>query len=499
MAENLRRVDSAELLDLLIEQMELKEEGPVETPETKTPSKRPREEGERLQPDAFEPLALIGRGAFGEVRLVRRTDTRQIFALKSMLKNAMVAKNQVAHVRAERDMLALSEDPSIAMLYDSFQTSTHLYMVMEFLAGGDLMSLLVRLDTLPEYACKFYIAEIAQALQAVHDHGYAHRDVKPDNVLLGGDGHVKLTDLGLCVRVARQNAETPPQHVAPYSTFTERGDTDPASPGFGEEDTPKKRSRELAYSTVGTPDYIAPEVLRPQVGYGFACDWWSLGVIMYECLVGYTPFYADDARRTCRKILDWRRHLALPRDARARLSTRCVSCLAALLADAPDRLGGARGLQDFQRHEWLRDVEWAQLRARPAPYAPAGGAGVAALLEELAVVRLDDARAEGLISAVTANFDGVAVGAAAAWGSSQSGPARARRAPGSAAATPKPPSVPDDAFLDYTYRRRRAPSENDPAAHADALAAIETLAKRPTIRERPSAGSVGKVVVEVGI
>ena len=100
-------------------------------------------------------------------------------------------------------MLALSEDPSIAMLYDSFQTQSHLYMVMEFLAGGDLMSLLVKLDTLPEDACKFYIAEIAQAIQAVHDHGFAHRDVKPDNVLLGGDGHVKLTDLGLCARVTR--------------------------------------------------------------------------------------------------------------------------------------------------------------------------------------------------------------------------------------------------------------------------------------------------------
>ena len=123
---------------------------------------------------------------------------------------------------------------------------------------------------------------------------------------------------------------------------------------------------------MGTPDYIAPEVLQPKVGYDFACDWWSLGVIMYECLVGYTPFYADDARRTCRKILDWRRHLALPRDARARLSTRCVSCLAALLADARDRLGGTHGLEDLKRHEWLRDVEWDHLRERPAPYAPAG-------------------------------------------------------------------------------------------------------------------------------
>ena len=126
MAENMRRVDSAELLDLLIEQMELEETQDKPPTPKKTPSKRPREEDadRKLQPDDFEPLALIGRGAFGEVRLVRRTDTRQIFALKSMLKSAMVAKNQVAHIKAERDMLALSEDPSIAMLYDSFQTQS---------------------------------------------------------------------------------------------------------------------------------------------------------------------------------------------------------------------------------------------------------------------------------------------------------------------------------------------------------------------------------------
>ena len=510
MAENMRRVDSAELLDLLIEQMELEETQDKPPTPKKTPSKRPREEDadRKLQPDDFEPLALIGRGAFGEVRLVRRTDTRQIFALKSMLKSAMVAKNQVAHIKAERDMLALSEDPSIAMLYDSFQTQSHLYMVMEFLAGGDLMSLLVKLDTLPEDACKFYIAEIAQAIQAVHDHGFAHRDVKPDNVLLGGDGHVKLTDLGLCARVTRTES-TPIQPTATYPTFTERGDATPPrpppspaeSPGFGEsDDTPRKRPRDLAYSTVGTPDYIAPEVLQPKVGYDFACDWWSLGVIMYECLVGYTPFYADDARRTCRKILDWRRHLALPRDARARLSTRCVSCLAALLADARDRLGGTHGLEDLKRHEWLRDVEWDHLRERPAPYAPAGGAEVAALLEELSNVKLDDARCEGLVQAVTANFDGVAVGAAAAWGSSTTAPgARTRRAPGQPAQTPKPPSVPDDAFLDYTYRRRRAPGADDPAAVERARASLETLAKRPTLREKSRSVSGGEVVVEVGV
>ncbi|KAH8048811.1 serine/threonine kinase [Aureococcus anophagefferens] len=397
----------------------------------------------RLTRDDFEPVALIGKGAFGEVRLVRgpgtglvrRVDTRELFALKSMMKNAMVAKNQVAHVRAERDMLSLSEDPAIAMLYDSFQDSSHLYMVMEFLPGGDLMSLLVKLDTLPEDATRFYV-------QAVHDHGYAHRDLKPDNVLIDHDGHVKLTDLGLCTRVDGDGVVAPPTPPAC------------ASPGFGDAGaSPGPSRRELAYSTVGTPDYIAPEVLAPvgygpcgnqifnptsislvdfHTGYGKACDWWSLGVIMYECLVGYTPFYADDANATCRKILEWRKHLALPADARARLRRPCVAFLAALLADASDRLGARGGLGDVARHEWVRSVDWRDLRRAPAPFAPTGGAALPQLLDELKTARADDDRFPGLVAAVTANFDHVAIGA----GAVDVGAGRA--APGAAAPRPAP-------------------------------------------------------------
>ena len=569
-AQPLQRQDSAALLDLLIAQMELEEAAGEEPPaETPPPPPLPRVEAEETSPlfandaeskeaverkrnhsdmmlsgslggeawserrltrDDFEPVALIGKGAFGEVRLVRRVDTRELFALKSMMKNAMVAKNQVAHVRAERDMLSLSEDPAIAMLYDSFQDSSHLYMVMEFLPGGDLMSLLVKLDTLPEDATRFYVCEIAAAVQAVHDHGYAHRDLKPDNVLIDHDGHVKLTDLGLCTRVDGDGVvfealggecpRTPDRATAPSDPgFSEVAPPTPptcASPGFGDAGaSPGPSRRELAYSTVGTPDYIAPEVLAP-VGYGKACDWWSLGVIMYECLVGYTPFYADDANATCRKILEWRKHLALPADARARLRRPCVAFLAALLADASDRLGARGGLGDVARHEWVRSVDWRDLRRAPAPFAPTGGAALPQLLDELKTARADDDRFPGLVAAVTANFDHVAVGAGARWTSAAGG----RAAPESAArrrdrrhGAPAPaPGVPADAFVDYTYRRRR-PSGAGPeraAAAASARASIETLAKRPSLgpgaspnrgeaAKKVDKGSGGEIVLEVGV
>ena len=163
----------------------------------------PNEEQKRRMSMAdFEALALIGRGAFGEVRLVRERSTREVYALKSMIKQAMVMKNQVTHLRNERDLLvAVAESPWIVEMKCSFQDSRQLYMVMEFLPGGDLMALLIQEDTFTEAATRFYMAEVALAIQSVHALGYIHRDLKPDNILINWDGHIKLTDLGLCTMV----------------------------------------------------------------------------------------------------------------------------------------------------------------------------------------------------------------------------------------------------------------------------------------------------------
>jgi len=146
----------------------------------------------------YEPLVIIGRGAFGEVRLCRHVKAREYFAVKKMEKTEMYKKNQLNHIRAERDVLANADSDWVVQLKSSFTDAKNLYLVMEFLAGGDLMNLLIEKDVFTEAESAFYMAECILAVEAVHKLKYIHRDLKPDNILIGKDGHIKLTDFGLC-------------------------------------------------------------------------------------------------------------------------------------------------------------------------------------------------------------------------------------------------------------------------------------------------------------
>jgi serine/threonine kinase 38 len=395
----------------------------------------------RLKIEDFEALSIIGRGAFGEVRLVRMKDrhAREIYAMKSMLKEAMIVKNQVSHIRAERDILTESENPWIVTLYYSFQDAKNLYMVMEYLPGGDLMGLLIKKDTFTEQETMQYMAEISLAISSVHSLGYIHRDLKPDNILLDWGGHIKLIDLGLCKKVEferhqpsqpntkegqvlnihasearRQLSQEimPPSTntgpVATYSNSMRRKEAPGATDDIYQtmRRTGKKsihRERILAYSTVGTPDYIAPEVLM-QKGYGMDCDWWSLGVIMYECLVGFTPFYADDPVSTCRKIMRWSNYLDIPDEVANELSGECIDFMLSLIIDSKHRIG-KNGLDEIKAHPWLHGVEWANLRNIRAPHVPKGSTKMKGLLKELQDVDISGARYKDLIKSITANFD----------------------------------------------------------------------------------------------
>ncbi|KAI9218769.1 kinase-like domain-containing protein [Blastocladiella britannica] len=331
----------------------------------------------KLGVDDFATIKVIGKGAFGEVRLTQKRDNGRIYAMKTLRKSEMVKKDQLAHVKAERDLLAMSVDqnsPWVVQLYFSFQDPIFLYLIMEFLPGGDLMSMLIKYDTFTEDATRFYMAECIAAIDSVHALGFIHRDIKPDNLLVDKDGHLKLTDFGLATGFH------PTHDSAYYQRLSESG-----ASGGGDSSgkaapinlnaqsvrseqvaTWRKNRRALAYSTVGTPDYIAPEVFLG-TGYGKECDWWSLGAIMFECLVGYPPFCSDSPQETYRKVIQWKQWLVIPEDVH--LSWEAEDLIKRLLCDAPNRLG-RNGAQEIRQHPFFTAVNFAGLRTSAPPYIP---------------------------------------------------------------------------------------------------------------------------------
>jgi len=303
----------------------------------------------------FEPITIIGKGAFGEVRLVRHKQSGEVLAMKKMSKTEMIYKNQVTHVRAERDVLASNDTPWIVELRYSFQDERFLYLAMEYLPGGDMMTLLMRKDILSEEEARFYAAETVLALESVHKLNYIHRDIKPDNILLDRFGHIKLSDFGLCKLAGGKCI---------YDNLTKL--VEESRTRQAERKLEYKRSRIDAYSTVGTPDYIAPEVFQKQ-GYDHTCDWWSLGVILFEMLVGYPPFFSDEPSATCQKILHWRKTLVIPREAR--LSAAAHDLIKRLICDSNSRLG-RNGVEEIKQHAFFSSVDWDNIRSLPAPNPP---------------------------------------------------------------------------------------------------------------------------------
>ncbi|KAK4599016.1 hypothetical protein RGQ29_009200 [Quercus rubra] len=327
--------------------------------------------------DDFELLTIIGRGAFGEVRLCQEKKSGNIYAMKKLKKSEMVKRGQVEHVRAERNLLAEVASHCIVKLYYSFQDAEYLYLIMEYLPGGDMMTLLMRADTLTENVARFYIAQSVLAIESIHKHNYIHRDIKPDNLLLDKNGHMKLSDFGLCKPLDCTTLPALHEHrTMDDENLTEPMDIDGCFPDAVNGSTWKSpreqlqhwqmNRRKLAFSTVGTPDYIAPEVLLKK-GYGMECDWWSLGAIMYEMLVGYPPFYSDDPITTCRKIVHWRNHLRFPEDAKLTLEAKDLICR--LLCDVEQRLGTG-GARQIKAHPWFKDVVWDKLYEMEAAFKP---------------------------------------------------------------------------------------------------------------------------------
>uniref|UniRef100_A0A3Q1GLM0 Rho-associated protein kinase 2 n=2 Tax=Acanthochromis polyacanthus TaxID=80966 RepID=A0A3Q1GLM0_9TELE len=288
----------------------------------------------QVKPEDFDKVKLIGRGAYGEVRLVRHKASKKVYAMKQLSKFEMIKRSDSAFFWEERHIMAFSNSPWVVQLCCAFQDDRHLYMVMEFMPGGDLVTLTMNYD-IPEKWARFYTAEVVLALNAIHSMGFIHRDVKPDNMLLDQHGHLKLADFGTCMKMD--------------------------STGMVHCDT-----------AVGTPDYISPEVLQSQGGdgyYGRECDWWSVGVFIYELLVGETPFYAESLVGTYGKIMNHQNSLIFPDDVEMSQDAKDLIC--AFLTDRKVRLGRT-GVDEIKCHPFFKNDQWTfdNIRETVAPVVP---------------------------------------------------------------------------------------------------------------------------------
>jgi serine/threonine protein kinase len=273
-------------------------------------------EGKQISKHDFDELKLIGKGSYGRVLLVRKKQNKKLYAMKIMEKNLIKLNRQEDHIMSERSILENLKHPFLVKLYYAFQSSQRLYLITEFIQGGDYFYHLRKEKKFTEEKTKFYMAEIVLALEYLHKNKYIYRDLKPENVLIGIDGHVKLTDFGLS----------------------------------------KPINNERAYTICGTAEYLAPEILLDK-GYDKAVDWWSLGVLTFESLSGFSPLKSGNNSRTeyedYSKKIDLTPYYYWSKDAR--------SLISGLLEINPSKRLGAKGAEEVKSHPFFRTIDWDAL------------------------------------------------------------------------------------------------------------------------------------------
>eukprot|EP01100_Stratorugosa_tubuloviscum_P003133 TRINITY_DN1746_c0_g4_i1.p1 TRINITY_DN1746_c0_g4~~TRINITY_DN1746_c0_g4_i1.p1 ORF type:complete len:530 (-),score=166.51 TRINITY_DN1746_c0_g4_i1:112-1701(-) len=285
-------------------------------------------EQKRITIDDFELLRVVGRGNFGKVMQCRKKDSNRLYAIKVLRKERLIETNSIQNTLVEKKILQAVKHPFVVSLKYSFQTADKLYIVIDYVAGGELFFHLSREQWFPENKSLFYTAELVLALEYIHNLGVIYRDLKPENVLIDMAGHVVLVDFGLAKQLEKGNTRT--------------------------------------FTLCGSPPYLAPEMLTG-VGYTQSIDWWALGCLLYEMMTGLPPFYDEDDRKIPRMIL----HQQLVLDP-AIFSNDCRLILSQFLHRNPTKRLGANGAQEVKSHSLFKNINWDLLMQKKIepPFIP---------------------------------------------------------------------------------------------------------------------------------
>lgn len=310
---------------------------------------------ERITINDFEIIKPISRGAFGKVYLARKRTTGDLFAIKVLNKMDMLQKNDIDRILAERNILITVRNPFVVRFFYSFTSKDHVYLVMEYLNGGDLYSLLQKINCLEEDVARIYMSELVLALEYLHSLGIVHRDLKPDNILIAQDGHIKLTDFGLS-KIGLMNSTSD-------LSGCERKETTLSKILGGHTLDNSGRSQR---SAVGTPDYLAPEILLG-TQHGYAADWWSVGIILFELITGFPPFTAELPEVIFDNILN--KNIPWP-SVPSDMSSEVQDLIDRLLSPDPNQRLGAKGASEVKVHPFFTGVDWDNLTLQKAAFVP---------------------------------------------------------------------------------------------------------------------------------
>ncbi|THG97893.1 hypothetical protein EW026_g4205 [Hermanssonia centrifuga] len=324
----------------------------------------------KLRVDQFHIIAQVGQGGYGEVYLARKQETGEVCALKKMRKRTLHKMDEIRHVLVERDILTATKTPWLVRLLYAFQDPQFVYLAMEYVPGGDFRTLLNNAGVLKQEHARFYISEMFAGVNELHKLGYIHRDLKPENFLVDSIGHVKLTDFGLATGALN------PQRIESLKIKLDKvKDKEVIHRSTLERRSIYRSIRHsdprYADSIVGSPDYMAPEVLRGKP-YTFSVDFWSLGCILFEFLAGFPPFTGSTPEETWTNLKNWTKVLSRPEydrpeDLIFNIDDIAWDAVTRLIAHASVRYAT---LDQVKKHPFFNGVKWDNLRSIDSPFVP---------------------------------------------------------------------------------------------------------------------------------